>query len=172
MGTILNGVSSIDEAAEESYIAEHHVHGRERWLSKLAVPAGGKVAEYGMIPFILTSGDNTWGAHVQLLDVNDTPSIPGFKFFDFHRVFVMNVDSTATYRVRFAYGTGTSAEAITALQYTDFIYRVNATNSDRGPVEVMTPRLLVGTKMWGSIWCDGLDAKTMSLVLGGHLYLK
>jgi hypothetical protein len=172
MGTILNGISTIDEAAQESYITEHHVHARERWLSKMAVPSGGKVAEYGMTPFTLTSGNDTWGAYVQLLDINDTPSIPGYKFFDFRRVFVMDVDSTATYRVRFAYGNDTSTEAVAALEYTDFIYRVNVTNSDRRPVDVMMPRLPVGTKMWGSTWCDGMDAKILSLVVGGHLYLK
>jgi len=152
--------------------------GREPLLSHpafwgaMAVPAGGKCAEQGMTPFLITSGANTWGAALQMFDVNDTPSIPGYKFYDFRKIFIMGVSKTATYRVRFLYGNTTDADALAALQYTDFVYRADGTASDRKPIEVTMPRVPVGTKLWGVAWCDGETGATISLMIGGHLYLK
>jgi len=171
-GTILNGVPAEDEAAHESYVAEKHIHVRERWFGAMAVPAGGHCAEQGMDPFVITSGADTWGAAVQMFDINDTPSIPGYKFYDFRKIFIVGVSKTATYRVRFLYGNTTDADALAALQYSDFVYRADGTVSDRKPIEVSMPRIPVGTKLWGMAWCDGETAATFSFMIGGHLYLK
>lgn len=171
-GTILNGLPSVDEAAQESSIVEHHFHVRERWFGKLAVPAGGKTAEQGMTPFVATAGNDTWGPYIQMFDVNDTPSIPGYKFYDFRRVFITDVNDTNIYRIRFLYGSTTEADALAALQYTDFVFRVDTTGTDRRPIEISMPRVPVGTKLWATCWCAGQDAKTVSFMIGGHLYLK
>jgi hypothetical protein len=172
MGSILNGVSSIDEAGMDAEIVERHVHCRERWFSKLAVPAGGKTAEQAMVPFIATSGSDTWGAYIQILDVNDTPSIPGYKFFDFRHIFVVDVNDVAIYRVRFLYGSTTVEDALAALQYTDFVYRADSTSTDRKPIEMAMPRLPVGTKLWATTWCAGVNSKTISFLVGGHGYYQ
>lgn len=171
MMVIVNGVPSDKQAADEAWIAEHHIHVRERWLSKLASPAGGHTAEQGMSPFVVASGDNTWGAYVQLLDINDTPTIPGYKYYDFRRLMLVDASVTSPYRVRFLYGSTTPEDALAALSYTDFVYEADATNKYSRPVEVSMVRLPVGTKLWASCW-NATNGATIDFFIGGHLYLQ
>ena len=148
---------------------ERHIHSRERWLSKLAVPAGNRVTETGLVPFVAASGGAAYGVEIQILDTSDTPQILAMAYFDLHRLWIMDVDHTTAYRMQLIYGTGTCAAAVAAFQYTEVMFRANGTGSDRAPLVVQMPRAAAGTKMWAKVW-NATNLSEVDFVFGLHEY--
>lgn len=154
---------------DEIEVIDRHIHGRERWLSKLAVPAGNKVTESGLTPFQADSGNNVFGAAIQILDTSDTPTITGMLKFDIHRIFVTGAERTTPYRFRISYGTGTQGAAVGAGQYTELIFQASSPVIDSAPLAVIFPRLDVGIKAWVEVWNAG-NTGTIDFFIGLHEY--
>jgi len=169
----LDGV--VNSVAYRIHEIEHHFHNRERWWGAVAVPdEESACAATVTVPFVATSGDDTWGTAIPLCGTADDPTPgDGDTKFDFHRLFIVGLDDqTDAWRVRIIWGTGTSAAAITAKQWTEMMVQSNAVPGNRAgaqPIEVIMERLDVGTKVWCSVW-NNTDAETMSFYYGVHGY--
>lgn len=92
---------------------ERHFHHDEIWF-------GATATEDSLSPYTLVSGNNDFGAAVQLLQPSDTPFVVGMVRFDFHKIEVVDVDTASPYYIRIIWGSGTVGDAETARQYTTF----------------------------------------------------
>ena len=106
-------------------------------------------------PFVAISGANAWGTAISIMGTADDVGIDADPYFDPHRVLFVDFGGNATaWRVRFIWGTGTSADAITAGQWSEIM----VINAVAGPFAVGVPsdikhiRILVGIKMWAQVW--------------------
>jgi hypothetical protein len=148
---------------------ERHLHSNERWASKLAVPAGGRVTEAAMTPFIAASGNNAYGVAVQIMDVNDAVGfIAGSAYYDAHRILVNDVDHATIYRFRLSWSTTTSADAIAAGNYATFMFR-SAGATRYAPITVQTRRVLAAWKMWAEVW-NATNLSEVDFFVGIHFY--
>jgi len=151
-----------------------HTHSPERWRGLRGVQTDDNwAADTVSAPFVLTSDNNVWGAHVQLLGPLDTPITAGSAKFDARTVLITDVSQAANpYKVRIAWGATTYADAVTARQYSEFMFTStsNAAAQFGGfPFYMQMPNLASGTKVWGAVWC-ATNAATISMYIGLHEY--
>ncbi len=153
---------------------ERHFHCRERWFGISADQSGTDWALADTLaPFVITSGNNTWGAAAKILGTSDTPAIDGNVKYDPHRFLITTVSVDTIWKLQFIYGTGTAADAVTAGQFTS-IYTgydsANPTTLPRVPVDIHIPRLVCAADQ---LWCRGWNAtnsSTISIFVGIHEY--
>ena len=153
---------------------EKHVHGRERWWGAVGAPdETNAIAATVTVPFVAVSGGDAWGTAIPICGTADNPVLATDVKFDAHRIFVVSLDDDTTpWRIRLIYGTGTSANAITAGQWTEMMTMTNAVPGNRAggsPVDVMMPRVDVGTKVWVQVWND-TNLEEMEFYWGAHGY--
>jgi len=162
--------------AEELVEIEHHLHNSERWFGIAAVPTATDWADDTLGAFQAISGNGVYGAdaddEAEILGTADTPAQTGKLKFDVHRILVVDTSVGTIYKVRFVWGTGTMADAITAGQYSEAMYLIDAANpqqSGGSPVDIIMPRLDVGTKVW--LQCrNATDNATIDFFVGIHEY--
>jgi hypothetical protein len=155
--------------AEIEYLVEtldNHLHNKERWYGATG-GAGDDWAEQNMTAYTITSGSNTWGTATNIIGKDDTPIFTGGLRFDLHRILVTNASKDTVYRIRFIWGGGTPAQAVTADNYSSFFYIKEATAQQ--VVDVMTPDLPIDTKVWAECW-NATNLATISLFVGLHEY--
>lgn len=137
-------IADIEYILEEVLEIDHHFHNTERVISNGGV---------NLTPFVATSGNNVYGAEVEILAAGATPIQAGKAYYDFNRIFIVSVDHTSTYRMQVAYGTGTFAAAMAAGQYTELIYETDNVNQrSTVPYDFRFPHVPSGTKAWWRIW--------------------
>lgn len=153
-----------------------HFHGPERWFGKSADQSEDDWAADTLTPFRAISGDGDYGAdandEAKVLGEDDTPVQAGRVYFDMHRVLVVGVSVNTEYKLRFIWGTGTMAAAITAGQYTEVLVKFDATNPQQSagiPFDLRIRRLAAGTQ----VWCqakNATDNATIDFYIGLHEY--
>jgi hypothetical protein len=151
-----------------------HFHSPERWRGLRAPQtADNWAADTVSAPFVLTSGDNAWGAEVQMLGPLDTPILAGSAKFDARPVLITDLSQAANpYKMRLVWGTGSYADAVTANQYSEFMFASTSTNAAQFggfPYSMQMPNLASGTKVWAAVWC-ATNGATISMYLGVHEY--
>lgn len=187
LASVLAYTEKIDDAAADGLAGtanslaymikelERHFHNRERWWgSNGAATETNAIAATVTAPFVATSGNNTWGAAIPICGAADSPvPSPDDAKFDCHRVFVTDLsNNTTTWRLRIIWGTGTSADAIAAGQWTEMMLMSNAVPGNRAggmPIDVIMRRVDVGAKLWAQCW-NVTNALTMSFLWGAHGY--
>jgi len=162
-----------DSVAYQVHEIERHFHVEERWWGAVAVPDEINAIEANVDrPFAAISGVNAWGTAIPILGTADDPTALGGVSFDPHRIMVVDMSENAdVWRIRFIWGTGTSAAAIAAKQWTEvMIISMVSKIKDIGgsPVEMRCPRIPVGYKMWCQVWNAAAD--TLSFFYGVHGY--
>jgi len=184
--SILDETNKIDEAATDGLVGvgnslayrvheiEKHLHSRGRYWGALAAPDETNAIEANVNrPFVAVSGNNTWGTAIPICGVDDVPVPTGLVKFDAHRLLVTDLDDDTTpWRIRFIYGTGTSAAAISAEQWSEEMIESNAVPGNRAggtPLDFQMPRVDVGSKMWCQVWND-TDLEELSFFWGAHGY--
>ena len=142
-----------DSLAYKVHETETHLHSRGRFWGALADPDETNAIDANVNrPFVAVSGDNTWGAAVPLCGTADDPTV-GLAKFDAHLILVVDSEHTTPYRLRFIYGTGTSAAAIAAGQWSETMFMATAGPFNSGiPAEMQMPRVDVGSKLWAQVW--------------------
>lgn len=153
---------------------EKHVHSRGRWWGATGAPdETNAIAATVTVPFAATSGNDDWGTAIPVCGTGDTPVPTGLVKFDAHRLLITDLDDDTTpWRIRFIYGTGTSAAAITAGQWSEEMIQSNAVPGNRAggtPLDFQMPRIDVGTKMWAQAWND-TNGEVLSFFWGAHGY--
>lgn len=160
---------------EEVKEIERHLHNREKWFGLAAVPSGETHRADRMVggiqPFVLTAGNDDFGAWVQILGSDDTPVSDGMIKFDAHRFLIDGTDSTLPYLIQVATGESADLAAkIAAEEFTEAPYISGTNNNDSGVEEVMTIRPLVGEKIWARIVTIGANGSTLGFYFGIHEY--
>ena len=153
---------------------EKHFHSRGRYWGAAAAPDETNAIDANVNrPFVAASGDNTWGTAIPICGTADVPVVSGLVKFDAHRLLISDLDDDTTpWRIRFIYGTGTSANAISVDQWSEEMIESSAVPGNRAggtPLDFQMPRINVGYKLWAQVWND-TDAEEMSFFWGAHGY--
>jgi len=174
-------INGIDQSAvyQEVFEIDNHIHNGEIWFGKSADQSGTNWAtEGGMTPFQAVSGNADFGGDANdealILGTTDTPIRTGQKYFDIHRIFVNAVSADTVYFLRLVYGTGTMANAITAKQYTVIPVKydsANPTESAGIPVDIISRRYQIGTKIWIQAK-NATNNATITFFIGLHEYTQ
>lgn len=184
---IKNKVKQIDEAAVDGlegvynslayrvHEVERHFHGQEKWLGLAVAPSGethrADVAGPGVLPFSFLSGNNNWGAWVQIVGSDDTPIKPGMLYWDAHSAEVTDANGTNPFFVQVAAGESADLAArVAAMEYTVIPFTAATNQIDSGRFTIMSNRLPTGTKVWARSLCVGANAKTVKAYFGIHEY--
>jgi hypothetical protein len=158
-------------------IIEHHLHSNEVWFG--ASPGGvGPGLQTSLTGFRVTSAAvaNTFGAAIVVLDGSETPVRAGMKYFDPHRIQVLNVQNNAKiYRLRVAsnrLGHGSWAAAVAAGVYSDVCFKIDTTTRDASPFYMQTRRQNAGAIVWAAVATADAVAQWVDIIFGIHEYDK
>lgn len=165
----INGESKEFREIQE---VERHLHNRERWFGVAASPSGEvNVGDSdSMTPFQVISGNDQFGAWLQLLGSGDTPSITGMTLFDPHEMLITDVQRASTiHRLQFAWG-ASGASALAAGMYTEEMFKPQAAAFISVAIDMHAKRQLATTKVWARSWADSQVSGTVDLFLGIHEY--
>lgn len=169
----VNGLTGVKNSlAYRVHEIERHFHSRELFYGKLGTQTATNWWEAeSLTPFRAISGDAVFGAdandEAQVIGSADTSASNG-AYFDLHEYLIDSASATSAYVIRLVYGTGTMADAITAGQYSDTMFRVPA-NARQSPVVVQMPRIAVGTKVWIQAK-NATNNATVDFFIGLHFY--
>jgi hypothetical protein len=162
---------SIEDEVEE---IDQHSHNVERWWgSNGAATETNAIAATVTAPFQATSGNDDWGTAVPICGTSDNPVLSSQTTFDAHRLLVTDLDDeTDPWRIRIIWGTGTSAAAISADQWSEVMVVSNAVPGNRAggvPVDIRMPPIDVGSKMWAQSW-NNTNNEILRFFWGAHGY--
>jgi hypothetical protein len=141
---------------------------RSRFIGPALVPNGeihvmDRISA-GAGPYSITSGNNTWGAWVQVLGSADTPIFVGSLFFNIKRFCITNTASTADLILQSV--TAADAAGIPAMialdYYSEGFYKASSATADTNLMEMTSPIIPVGTKIWTRLWAKGANNITAS----------
>ena len=187
IGNDPKGTNKIDDAATDGLLGtpdslayrigeiERHLHNTEKWFGIAAAPSGEThVADRmagGIQPFVITAGNDDFGAWVQILGSSDTPVASGAAKFDGHRVMTIGTNSTNPFIVQIVCCESADiATKIAAELFTEAPYVSATNNNDSGITDVITRRFPAGTKVWVRCACIGSSGSTMDFYFGIHEY--
>jgi hypothetical protein len=122
-----------------------------------------------LTPFQVTSGNNTYGADCKVIGTSDTPIFTGGKFQDYRRILITANSSATVYKIRHIYGLTTSADAITAGQFSEFMYFRGAADNNRKTQDIYVVRVPTGYKRWMQVW-NATNGATIDFFIGLHEY--
>jgi len=153
---------------------ERHLHHYERWMEKAGTPtATHKAVSIGDAdgdgPWVVDAGNDDWGAWVQTLGADDTPTDGVSTKMDPHLVLVTATERNSTYFFRIGFG-ASGAAALSAGTYTETVFQPASNQIDSGPIHISMERVASGSLMWAQCMCPGQDTGTISFYLGGHEY--
>ena len=156
-----NGSKMAQEVSE----IEHHLHNNEIWF-------GSGATEDSLTPYTLISGNNLFGAAVQLLSPGDTPFVAGNTRFDPHRMLPIAIDTASLYLVRLIWDEVSAAAGEAARQYTTFpIFPTGiGANINGSIVNVISKRPHSGADyLWGK--CKNVtNLAELDIIVGIHEY--
>ena len=171
-GAAVDGLAGVaNSLAYKVQEIEKHFHNRGRFWGATGAPdETNAIAATVTVPFVAVSGANTWGTAIPILGTADNPALATDAKFDAHLILVTDTDHATPYRLRIIYGTGTSADAITAGQWTEKMF-ITATGpfSSGVPVSVIMPRVDVGSKLWVQVW-NNTNGSNVDFFWGAHGY--
>lgn len=151
---------------------ERHLHSGARWFETASVadPTDHVADEIGSGAgaFTLDSGDQTWGAWVQILGATDTPTVEGKTHFDPHLLSVEDNERAGTYFIQFARG-ATGDAGLAAGTYTELALDLT-TRSGGVIIPVQTGRAPAASLLWARCMTPAFDTGTIEFYIGIHEY--
>jgi hypothetical protein len=172
---MINSSGRLATASDESSETEGHFHTIERSFGKSADQSGNDWAlESSLTLFRCISGSGAYGGdandEAKVTGTADTPMVAGNTRYDLSSFSIIDTSSTTAYHIRFVYGTGIMADAITAGQYSTKPYKRDGTQGRQPPFEIRLPRLTSGShKIW--VQCkNASDNATLDFLVTVHEY--
>ena len=167
----IDALPAIELDAEHT---EQHLHSRNRLFAKSGDQSGTNWGEVdGLTPYRCISGDSDFGEDegdtAKVIGSTDTPVIAGRIHFDPGRVTVIATSSTSLWAIRLVWGTGTVEEAEATGQYSDHWFQKESNAGWSSVVDVRTPLLDIGTKVWARAKNE-TDNATIDFVISEHEY--
>jgi len=168
-------VTAMLDVQKDAEYAEEHQHHRVVWYGKKSDQATNWCDQATLTPYRATSGDNAWGTEgtdpAKVISSADTLSEikSGVLQFDTDEILVVANSSNSLYRCRLVWGTGTLADAITAKQFTEFVYSRTTSDTTRMQRRIACPLIAAGNNVWLVIWNATNDA-TLDFMIGVHGY--
>ena len=150
---------------------ERHLHSGGRWFELAAAATADHKADRigsGAGAFQIDAGNDDWGAWVQILGADDTPTTGTKPYFDPHQFIVEDVETAGTYFIQIGRG-ASGADALTAGTYTEFIYAA-ANNKSTEIIPVQTGRAPSGSLLWARCMVPGANTAWMDFYFGIHEY--
>ena len=150
------------------YEIERHLHNRETWFGAAAVPGANHFGDTDIMAcYQSTSGNDAYGAWLQILGSDDTPVVAGSQKFDFHDILICDVVATADNALhKVQVGTGAAAAQVDITEFEFIPLRGGVAL----PISIMCPDIDVDTNVWVRHWVDSLNAQTMDFKAGIHEY--
>ena len=153
---------------------ERHLHSGGRWFETATTPDGElHVADRigdGAGAFQIDAGNDDWGAWVQILGSDDTPTVVGKAFFDPHQMIVEATEVAGAYFIQIARG-DSGAAGLAAGTYTELIFESDAVGQRaEGIIPVQTGRAPAGSKLWARTKAPGENTATIDFYFGLHEY--
>jgi len=159
--------------ADEIEEVEQHIHNITHTFGLRAIPTATLWGDLETLtPYELTSGLGAWGGWAQLIGAGDTPVRPGKTHYDPHRINYLAASEANIYRVQFAYGTTTPADALAAGQVASTsVTPPNALGPGAGgaPTPTTQMRIAVGTQLWART-ANANNGATITLMVEIHEY--
>jgi len=162
---------------QEVFEIDGHIHNRERWCGISADQSGNDwCLPDSLNPFVVASGNGDFGTAIKVIGTDNTPLITGDTKFDPHMILITDLENATPWIVRVIYGTGTSGDAVTAGQYTEFMLAAANAGPPVRPGGVargiLMPRLDAGTdKVWVSVK-NATNLDEMEFFVGTHGYVR
>jgi hypothetical protein len=172
-GAAVDGLSGVEDSV--GYLLgelERHVHNVSRfWGSNGAATETNAIAATVAVPFVAASGNDTWGTAVPICGTADDATDGLGEKFDPHLLLVVDTDHATPYRIRIIYGTGTSADAISAGQWSEEMFITSGGPFETGvPIDFMMRRVDVGAKLWAQVW-NATNGSNVDFYWGTHPYI-
>jgi len=145
---------------------------REIWWGAAVLPTEkNALARTASNPFVVTSGNNTWGPAILVVGSRDDPAPKGTSTFHIHRITVEGHSSNTTWLLRFLYGKESLEEAAQASRWTEALVIATATHplaAAGAPVDLRFPELASRRyKVWCQAW-NGTNLATIEFYVGCH----
>jgi hypothetical protein len=126
-----------------------------------------------LLPYTVTSGNDTWGTAIQVIGTGDLPLQDNKLTFDAGKLYVDGAGEDSPYRIRLIYGPDNSGDAIARGDYTESIFKFDSlapTFTAANPVFILMPILRSGViKVWAQTW-NATDAATLNFFVEFHEY--
>lgn len=134
-------------------------HNPFRFCGKTADQSGNNWGEDNLTPYQAISGLGVYGAdandEAKVIGTDDTPILTGSISYDVHSIQIADTSLNTEFKMRIIWGTGTMAAAITADQFSELMFKFDATNPQQSaaiPVRINMPSVAVGTfKIWAQV---------------------
>lgn len=168
-----DAVAVAGSLAYEVLEIEHHLHNKGYWWGSTGADTETNAIDANVnTPYVAVSGNNTWGTAIPVCGTSDNPVATGDTKFDPHLILVTDSEHSTPYRLRFIYGEGTSAAAISAAQMSEVMF-ITASGPflSGGPVDFIMPRITVGWKMWAQVW-NATNTSEVDFFWGAHGYVR
>jgi hypothetical protein len=139
------------EALINAQTVQDHVHNLNVAFGVAAIPTATHFADIERLtPFLVTSGNGTFGAVTNVLGSGDTPVRSGMLFFDAHEIHITAVSVASQWILRFIFGTATQteAQAEAAMQYTNVIIQQATVTGFSFPQEARLYKIPSGSQLW------------------------
>jgi hypothetical protein len=172
-GAAVDGLSGVEDSVGYLLVElERHVHNVSRfWGSNGAATETNAIAATVAVPFVAVSGNDTWGTAVPICGTADDATDGLGSKHDPHFLFVVDTDHATPYRIRIIYGTGTSADAISAGQWSEEMFITGGGPFEAGvPIDFMMRRVDVGAKLWVQVW-NATNGSNVDFYWGTHPYI-
>ncbi len=123
-----------------------------------------------MTPYVLTGGNDAWGAWVNLVGSGDMPVGTGKNTFDVHDLLISSVSAAAMGSVQVGWDSTTSTVIIANEAYSHVMFHPEGigANVGVGHIDINTPDLDAGTLVFARCWIDGENAATVSMFIEIH----
>jgi hypothetical protein len=138
----------------DTIVIDDHFHNYEEVYGVAAVPTATHFGDRETLtPYLITSGNNAFGAATGLLGTADTPFRAGSVYFDSRRVSIQDVSNANPFILRLIWGTPsqTPAQAVTAMQYSNTVIQQLTANGNNKPQDFWFVRVPVGYQLWAEI---------------------
>jgi hypothetical protein len=162
--------ATVNEIKTEAEFTEDHIHSKNRALGKKNPQTATVWAELQSLnPFVVTSGNNDFGAAEQLIGSADTPFIVGELSFDCGDMLITATSATTPYIIRTIFGTVDAATAEAAGDFSEIQFMKESASGRATIVRIGMPAIVSGTKVWAKVK-NASNGETISFLLNIHHY--
>ncbi len=151
---------------------EEHDHSYEHWFGPHGTPVAEATIAVSMgtttQTFQLASGNDQYGAWLQILGSSDTPHVAGKASFQIHGILISAVQrATSAHVIQIGFG-DSGAAALSADDVLEVPYKPSAASLRSAPIFVQTEEAVAGTKVWARARAIGQASGTLDFYFGLH----